>query len=159
MQCCSKRDAMSWVDALELRRDEKVVDSWQGIREILGATFEVTLEGDKKQRKRITTKDRKDGLLVLTTQRLLFLEGLEPDAKKLGESVKVSLIDVDKIWFEKAPLKPIDEVIGYETHVFKLKKVGKKKEFNKFKKELEEYIQLRNEQLKKEAQKVIKFKI
>jgi hypothetical protein len=41
---------------------------------------------------------------VLTTQRLLFLEGLEPDGKRLGESVKVSLIDVDieKLGFEKA---------------------------------------------------------
>jgi hypothetical protein len=150
--------AMTWVDALELRKDEKVVDSWQGIREIIGATFDITLE-DKKEQKRITVKDRKDGLLVLTTQRLLFLEGQEPDGKKLAESVKVSLIDVDKVWFEKAPIKPIDEVTGYETHVFKLKKVGKKKEFNKFKKLLEEYVKLRNEQLKKEAQKVIKFKI
>jgi len=34
-----------------------------------------------------------------------------------------------------------------------------KKEFDKFRKELEEYIRLRNEQLKKEAQKVIKFQI
>ncbi len=150
---------MSWIDALELRKDEKVVDSWQGFREIIGATFEVTLHGDKKEHKRITTKERKDGLLVLTTQRLLFLEGMEPDGKKLGEAIKVSLIDVDKIWFEKSPLKPIDEVAGYETHVFKLRRVGKKKEFDKFKKELEEYIRLRNEQLKKEAQKVIKFQI
>ncbi len=150
---------MSWVDALELRKDEKVVDSWQGAREIIGATFDVTLDVGEKEQKRITVKERKEGLLVLTTQRLLFLEGQEPDGKTLGESFKVSLIDVDKVWFEKAPLKPIDEVLGYETYIFKLKRVGKKKEFNKFKKQLEEYIQLRNEQLKKEAQKVIKFKI
>ncbi len=150
---------MTWVDALELRKDEKVVDSWQGIREIIGATFDVTLENDRKNQKRITAKERKEGLLVLTTQRLLFLEGQEPDNKKLGESVKVSLIDVDKVWFEKAPLKPVDEVTGFETHIFKLKKVGRKKEFDKFKKQLDEYIKKRNEQLKKETQKVVRFKI
>jgi|YelNatPaOPRAMG01_1025707.scaffolds.fasta_scaffold79473_2 hypothetical protein len=150
---------MTWVDALALKQDEKVVDSWQGIREIIGGTFEVTLQDNKKDQKRITVKERKEGLLVLTTQRLLFLEGQEPDGKRLGESVKVSLIDVDKVWFEKAPLKLIDEVKGYETHIFSLKKVGKKKEFDKFKKLLEEYIKKRNEQLKKETQKVIKFKI
>ena len=87
------------------------------------------------------------------------MEGQEPENKQLGEAVKVSLIDVDKVWLEKAPLKPIDEVQGYETHVFKLRKVGKKKEFNKFKKLLEEYIQKRNEQLKNEAKKVVRFKI
>lgn len=152
---------MTWVDALALKKDEKVVDSWQGIREIIGGTFDVTLEESKKDRKRITVKERKEGLLVLTTQRLLFLEGQEPDNKQLGEAVKVSLIDVDiqKVWFEKSPLKPIDDVQGYETHIFSLKKVGKRKEFNQFKKLLEEYIQKRNEQLKKETQKVIKFKM
>jgi len=150
---------MTWVDTLALRKDEKVVDSWQGIREVIGGTFEVTLEEDKKERKRVTVKERKEGLLVLTNQRLLFLEGQEPDGKQLGESVRVSLIDVDKVWFEKAPLKPVDEVAGFETHIFSLKKVGKKKEFNAFKKLLEEYCQKRKEQLEKETRKVIHFKI
>jgi hypothetical protein len=149
---------MSWIDALALKKDEKVVDSWQGIREIIGATFEVTLEPEK-HRKRITARERKEGLLVLTTQRLLFLEGQEPDNKRLGESVRVSLIDVDKIWFEKAPLKPIDEVKGFETYIFKLKRVGKKKEFNEFKKKVDEYIKKRNEQLQQEAKKVVRFRI
>jgi predicted HTH domain antitoxin len=149
---------MAWVDALALRKDEKVVDSWQGRREIIGATFDVTLEDNSRDRKRITVKDRKEGLLILTTQRLLFMEG-QDDGKRLAESVKVSLIDVDKVSFEKAPLKPIEDVEGYETHVFSLKRVGRKKEFRAFKKLLEEHIQKRNEQLKKEAQKSIKFKI
>jgi hypothetical protein len=91
--------------------------------------------------------------LVLTNQRLLFLEGQEPDGKKLGESVKVSLIDLDKVWFEKAPVRPIDEVNGLETHIFTLKKVGKKKEFNAFKKLLDEYCEKRKEQLQKEPKK------
>jgi hypothetical protein len=152
---------LTWVETLALRRDEKVVDSWQGIREVVGGTFEVTLEDekDKKERKRVTVKERKEGLLVLTNQRLLFLEGLEPDGKKLGESVRVSLLDVDKVGFEKSPLKPVDEVAGFETYIFSLKKVGKKKEFNAFKKLLEEYCKKRKEQLEKETQKVVRIKL
>jgi hypothetical protein len=152
---------MTWVDTLPLRKDEKVVDSWQGIREISGGTFEVTLdeEKDKKERKRVTVKERKEGLLVLTNQRLFFLEGQEPDGKKLGEAVRVSLIDVDTVEFEKAPLKPFDEVPGFEKHIFSLKKVGKKKEFNAFKKLLEEYCLKRKEQLEKEAKKVVRIKL
>jgi predicted RNA-binding protein with RPS1 domain len=152
---------MTWVDALALRNDEKVVEAWHGIREIIGGTFDVTLHEGQKNRRRLTVREHKEGLLVLTTQRLLFLEGLEPDGKRLGESVKVSLIDVDieKLGFEKAPLRPIDEVPGYETNVFRLKRVRKKKEFNKFKALIEEYINKRNQQLKEETKKVVKFKI
>jgi hypothetical protein len=150
---------MSWVDALALRKDEKVVDSWQGIREIIGQTFDVSLERDKKEHKKVVTRERKEGLLVLTNQRLLFLEGQEPDGKQLGEAVKISLIDLDKLWFEKAPLKPIDQPAGLDTYVFSLKKVGKKKEFNQFKKLVDEYCKKRKETLEKETRKVFRFKI
>jgi hypothetical protein len=151
--------SMTWVDTLALRKDEKVVDSWQGIREVIGGTFEVTLKEETKERQRVTVKKRKEGLLVLTNQRLFFLEGQEPDGKQLGESVRVSLIDVEKVLFEKAPIKPVDEVDGFENHIFSLKKVGKKKEFNAFKKLLDEYCQKRKTQLEKETQKVVRFKI
>lgn len=150
---------LSWVDALALRKDEKVVDTWQGIREIIGETFEVTLDDNKKQKKVVTTKERKEGLLVLTNQRLLFLEGQEPDGTKLGEAVKVSLMDVDKVWFERAPLKEVDERNGFETHIFTLKDVGKKKEFDAFKKLLDEYVKKRKEQLSVEARRGIRFRI
>jgi hypothetical protein len=151
---------MSWVDALELHQDEKVVDSWQGIHEILGETFDVSLDKEKeKEKKKVTTQERKEGLLILTNQRLLFLEGQEPDAKKLSESVKVSLIDVNQLLFQKAPLKSIEEVKGYETHVFTLKKVGKKKEFKAFRKLVEEFVQRRKKELDEETRKVTSFRV
>ena len=150
---------MSWVDALALRIDEAIVESWPGIREIIEETFDVSPELKKKGTKKVTTNVRKEGLLVLTNQRLFFLEGQEPAGKKLCQAVKVSLIDVEQVSFEKAPLKPVDEVAGFETHVFRLKKVGKKKEFNAFKKLLDEYCKKRKEQLEKDARKVVRFKI
>lgn len=149
---------MAWVDALVLRSDEKVIDSWQGIREIVQEVVEGKPDEAKKGNK-VTIKERREGLLVLTNQRLLFLEGLEPDGKWRDDSVRMSLIDVDKLWFEKAPLKPIEKVKGLETHVFKLKRVGKKKQFNDFKKLIEEYCQKRKDELAKETQKVVRFKV
>ncbi len=149
---------MSWVDALGLRDGEVIVDSWQGIREIIGETFEVPV-GKEKERQKITTKERKEGLLVLTNQRLLFLEGQEEDPAHLGEGIHVSLMDVDKVWFEKAPLKSVEKVEGYETHIFKLKHVGKKKDFDNFKKLLDEHIKKRKEELSLRAKKAVRFKI
>jgi len=48
--------SMTWVDTLALRKGEKIVDSWQGIREVVGGTFEGTLEEEKnkKEQKRAT---------------------------------------------------------------------------------------------------------
>ncbi|MCW4030451.1 MAG: hypothetical protein NWE92_12495 [Candidatus Bathyarchaeota archaeon] len=150
---------MSWLDALTLRDGEEIVDSWQGIREIIGETFEVPVGKNQKEKKKITTKERKEGVLVLTTQRLLFVEGQEPDGSTLGEAIHVSLMDVDKIGFERAPVKSVDKTEGYETHVFSLKKVGKKKDFDKFKKLLDEHIKKRRDDLSVKAKKAIRFKI
>jgi hypothetical protein len=147
------------VDAPILRIDERVIDSWRGIHEVIGDTFEVSLDQKEKAPTKVTVKEKKEGILVLTNQRLLFLEGQEPDGKRLGESVRVSLIDVDKVWFEKAPIKYVEEVKGLETHIFSLKKVGTKKEFKAFKKLLEEHCQKRKEQLEKETKKVVRFKV
>ena len=52
-----------------------------------------------------------------------------------------------------------DEVEGFETHIFSLKKVGKKKEFKAFKKLLDEYCQKRKATLEQETKKVIRIKL
>jgi hypothetical protein len=150
---------LSWVDQLNLRIDEKVVATWLGTREIIMEDVQITFNPEEKQLNNIAVNQKKEGLLVLTNQRLLFLEGRGLDGKRLSEAVKVSLIDVDKVWFQKAPIKSIEEVKGLETHVFRLKKVGKKKEFKEFKKLLEEYCQKRKQQLEDETKKVVRFKI
>lgn len=129
---------MSWLTSLKLHKDEEIVDSWQGTREVTGPQYPSS--DNQKNQEKTTANTQKDGLLVLTNQRLIFLEGKEPDYKKIGESIKVSLLDVNDVSFEKSPVKHVEEAAGFETHVFSLKKVGKKKEFNKFKKLLNQYI-------------------
>ena len=66
----------------------------------------------------------------------------------------MSLIDVDKLWFEKAPLDKPEKIDGFETHVFTLKQVGKKKEFNHFKKLVEDYCKKRQEELSKKTKEI-----
>jgi hypothetical protein len=129
---------MSWLTLFKLHKDEEIIDSWQGTREVIGPEY--TLPCSQNGKEKVTANVQKDGLLVLTNQRLIFLEGKEPDYKKIGESIKVTLLDVNDVSFERSPVKHVEEAAGFETHVFSLKKVGKKKEFNKFKKLLDKYI-------------------
>jgi hypothetical protein len=150
---------LSWLGALTLRVDEVVVDSWEGIREVIGETPEVTLNQDKRNKKKVTIKEKKEGLLVLTNQRLVFLESVGLDGKKIGESVKVSLIDLGDMWFEKAPIEKVDDVEGFETYFFRLKKVGKKKQFKAFKKLVEEFCAKRKEQYEKETSKIARLRV
>ncbi len=130
---------MSWINTLKLREAEVIVDSWKGTRHIKGPFYIENSSQDKKGQKD-TADVEKDGLLVLTNQRLIFLEGQEPDYKKIGESVQVSLVDLNEVSFERSPVRHVEEPAGIETHVFSLKKVGKKKEFNKFKRLFDQYI-------------------
>ncbi len=150
---------MAWLSALTLHVDEVVVDSWEGIREVIGETPEPTLDQGRKNNKKVTVKEKKEGLLVLTNQRLLFLESVCLDGKKIGESIKVSLIDVGDVGFEKAPIKKVAEVEGFETYFFRLKKVGKKKQFKAFKKLVEEFCAKRKEQYEKETSKINRLKV
>jgi hypothetical protein len=150
---------LAWLSALNLHVNEQVIDSWEGIREVIGETPEITLDQNRKNHKKLTIKERKEGLLVLTNQRLLFLEFVGLDGKKIGESVKVSLIDLENLRFEKAPINKVDEVEGFETYYFKLKNVGKKKQFKNFKKLVEDFCAKRKEQFEKETTKVARLRV
>ena len=150
---------MAWLNALTLGVDEEVVDSWEGIREVIGELPEINLNQSKKGNKKVAIKEKKEGLLVLTNKRLLFLESVGLDGDKIGESVRVSLIDVTDLEFEKAPIKKVDKVEGFETYFFRLKKVGKKKQFKTFKKQVEEFCAKRKEQYEKETSKIARLKV
>jgi hypothetical protein len=151
---------LAWLNALKLRIDEVVVDSWPGIREVIGETPEPTLDQNKSNRKKLTIKEKKEGMLVLTNQRLLFLESFGLDGKKIGESVKVSLIDVSDLWFEKAPIKEVNEDSkDFQTFYFRLKDVGKKKQFKAFKKLVEEYCTKRIKEYEEETSKVARLRV
>jgi hypothetical protein len=150
---------LAWLNALTLRIEEVVIDSWEGVREVIGETPELTLDKNKKDNKKVTIKEKKEGILVLTNQRLLFLEYLGFDGKKIGESVKVSLIDVGDLWFEKAPVKQVCDSKDFETFYFRLKDVSRKKQFKAFKKLVEEYCAKRIKEYEKETSKVARLKI
>ena len=58
------------------------MDSWEGIREVIGETPEINLNQKRNQNKKVTIKEKKEGLLVLTNRRLLFLESVGLTAAK-----------------------------------------------------------------------------
>jgi hypothetical protein len=150
---------LGWMDACALRANEKVVDSWEGTREVVRESFDNKANEEGKNHDKVMVRERRDGLLVLTNQRLLFLEAQEPYGKPISESVKISLIDVDKILFEKGPNKSTQNEQSLIKHFFLLKKVRSKRDFKSFQKLLEEYCQRRHEQIAKESRKTFHIKI
>ncbi len=150
---------MAWLNALHLHIGEVVVDSWEGVREVIGETPRITLDKESKNEKKVTVKEKKEGLLVLTNQRLLFLEAIGLNGREIGESVKVSLIDVGDMWFKKAPIKETTEVEGFETYYFRLKRIGKKKQFEAFKKQVEDFCARRKEEYEKETKKPVRLRV
>lgn len=155
---------VSWVDALDLRRDERIIDFWEGVREILASSFEPLAGHEKKsdrEFKRAWVKDRREGLLVLTSQRLVFLEPVyDGDGKReLEQPVEVSLLDVGRLWFEREPMDVPEKVHGYDTFVFSLKGVGGKREFLRFKGLVEEFCVRRREQLRSDTGHVVRFRV
>ena len=62
---------MSWESSVLLEKGEKIVASWRGNRE---TTEKVAVVGQYGRKRVADAKERKNGFLVLTNQRVLFLE-------------------------------------------------------------------------------------
>jgi hypothetical protein len=129
----------SWGSSVALEKDEKIVDSWRGTREIMDETSEGSSEGKKVWK----VKEKRKGFLVLTNQRLLFLDEQQVVENNYDQVVAVPLVDVSGMWMERVPVRSIPEKEGFETHAFRLVKVGNKGEFEEFKRLIEEYSQIK----------------
>jgi hypothetical protein len=116
-------------------KDEKVVNSWRGTREIMEDTYD---ESSKEQMV-WKVKEKRRGFLILTNQRLLFLDEKQVDENAYDQVIAVPLVYVSGMWMEKVPASSVPEKEGFETHAFRLVKVGNKGEFEEFRKLIEEY--------------------
>jgi hypothetical protein len=139
---------MAWIDSILLEKDESIIEKWEGERELI----EKTHEKSKKQKWKI--KDHKDGFLVLTSKRLLFVEAQENSDMPFDEPVEIQLANFSDSWMQKQPFENIEEKPVLETHVFRLKKVGKKKDFDNFKNLINKYCNQRKTELAKGKNKV-----
>lgn len=125
----------SWGNSVIFEKDEKVVNSWRGTREIMEDTYD---ESSKEQMV-WKVKEKRRGFLILTNQRLLFLDEKQVDENAYDQVIAVPLVYVSGMWMEKVPASSVPEKEGFETHAFRLVKVGNKGEFEEFRKLIEEY--------------------
>ena len=115
---------MSWGNYILLQKDEKVVSSWKGIW--ITTRNPIPEKRDEAVKRKETEKasERKKGYLVLTNQRLMFIDEEQT-------MVTIPLEKFIETWMEKTPVK-IDSPANAETYAFRLSNV-KKKNFSKFK--------------------------
>jgi hypothetical protein len=134
-----------------LEEDEKIVEKWEGAREILE---KITDEKEKHYGK-WKVKEHHEGYLVLTDRRLLFVEAQENSELPYDAPVEVPLVTLDKNWLEKPPFESLKENTKLETHVFRLKE---KKDYKDLQKLIEKYSKERREILQKQQDKGVSFK-
>lgn len=91
-------------------------------------------------------KERKKGFLVLTNQRLLFLEEQSTAGKTYCQTVTVPLTDISQIWMEKEPAKSAPEMGEGKARIFHLAKMGDRKNLEKIKKLIEDYYLTRKKE-------------
>ena len=142
------------VDSVLLAKDEKVVNSWQGTREIVEQTV-----AEDSGKKNFRVKERKNGTLVLTNQRLLFVEKEKSKENSQCKEVNVPLIDVSNLFMEQPPLEWVDSAPKIVSHVFRLKKVRDKKKFEEFKKQVDEHCQRRRVQVAEQTKEKVHMKL
>lgn len=136
---------MSWTQAIILEKDEKVISSWKGNREVIyhkGAFSEESV--------------RKNGFLVLTSQRLLFLEEHGFVGKSYHQVLAMSLMSIGGVSMGGtfSRFVSIAENAGdnVQTHIFHLVGVGKE-EFEPVRSLIIETRNKRREEIEQEKRK------
>jgi ribosomal protein S27AE len=135
---------LSWETAILFQKNEKMIKAWYGNREV---ATQVVVQGTTVNRKL-----EKKGILVLTNQRLLFLEEHGIFGKSYHQTLAISLPKIQGISIG-GTLRPFvsiaDEVRPY---VFHIDGVGKG-EFASFRSLITEQSQKRIEEIEAEKKK------
>ncbi|MGA3191254.1 MAG: hypothetical protein ABSD73_01925 [Candidatus Bathyarchaeia archaeon] len=140
---------MSWESSIILEKGEKVVTSWRGNREI---TEKVVARGSFGRKKVEEAKERKNGYLALTNQRLLFLEEHGMFGKSYHQVLAVPLMKVGGVSMG-GMLSPFVSIADdVETHMFHVSGVGKN-EFEPFRQLITEQCRARKEEFEAEKKK------
>jgi len=124
---------MSWQDALMLWKNEKVVESWKGDHEVQmkGAWHEWESDGRTVRTQKIV-KQKKSGLLVLTNQRLIWVEERKKFGKYYHPTLTIALENVRGISRGGFLFKHVSISDALKEHVFHLSGVRSKDEFSRF---------------------------
>ncbi len=140
---------MSWESSIFLEKGEKIVTSWRGNREM---TEKVVVRGSYGRKRVEDAKERKNGFLVLTNQRLLFLEEHGVFGKSYHQVLTVPLLKVQGISMGGMLVPFVSIADDMETHMFHIAGVGKT-DFEPFRQLVMEHCRNRREEIEAEKRK------
>jgi ribosomal protein S27AE len=140
---------LSWESSILLEKGEKIIASWRGNRE---TTQKVAVMSQYGRKKVADAKERKNGFLVLTNQRLLFLEEHGVFGKSYHQVLTVPLVQVGGISMGGmlSPFVSIADDTG--IHMFHISGVGKN-EFEPFRQLITDQCRKRKEEMEAEKKK------
>jgi ribosomal protein S27AE len=135
---------LTWENSIILEKGEKIVSSWKGDIEIS--------ERVVVKRRIQEAKGKLLGFLVLTNQKILFLEEHGVFGKSYHQGLSIPLGKVGAISMGGALIYFVSIADDIGTHVFHLRGVGKK-EFEPFRQSIMECCQKRREEIEAERKK------
>ncbi len=139
---------MSWQESIYFEKGEKLVSSWEGNRETAEKTVIRTQYGRRTQ----DVKTRKNGILALTSQRLLFLEAHGIFGKSYHQVLTIPLSKLAGISVGGTLIPFVSIADDVENHVFHIVGIGKN-EFPAFRQTIMSCCQSRREELEAEKKK------
>jgi NADH pyrophosphatase NudC (nudix superfamily) len=136
---------MSWQDALILEENEEIIQSWNGNQEIEERVVERRSYGRKRIAK---AKQRVNGFLVMTNQKLVFLEEHGVFGKSYHQTLTIPLENVQGISQGGAVYKFISITDDQGRYLFHLRA-----QFDAFRNVVMEAIKQRKQELEKARRK------
>ena len=139
---------MSWQESIYFEKGEKMVSWGESNRELVEKTVVRGQYGRRVQ----DVKTRKNGILALTNQRLLFLEAHGIFGKSYHQTLTIPLAKLGGISVGGTLIPFISIADDFENHIFHVIGVGKN-EFPGFRQKIMECCQERREELEAEKRK------
>ena len=140
---------MSWETSILLEKGEKIVTSWRGNREM---TEKVVVRGSYGRKRIEDAKERKNGFLVLTNQRLLFLEEHGVFGKSYHQVLSIPLMKFNGVSMGGMLIPFVSIADDLETHMFHISGIGKN-EFAPFRQQITDECRKRKEEIEAEKKK------
>jgi ribosomal protein S27AE len=143
-----EENILSWEDSIFLEEGEKIVTSWRGDREM---TQKVGVSGQYGTTMQ-DVKERKNGFLVLTNQRLLFLEEHGVFGKSYHQVLGMQLLKLQSISMGGILIPFVSIADDMGSHIFHIDGVGKN-EFESFRQLIMDHCRKRREEIEAEKKK------
>ena len=138
-----------WQNSIFLEKGEQIVASWRGNREM---TAKVVERGSLGRKRIEEAKERKNGFLVLTSQRLLFLKEHGTFGKSYHQVLAIPLLKVGGISIGGMISPFVCIADDLETHTFHIQGIGKN-EFEPFRQLVMDQCRKRREEIEAERKR------